>query len=99
MRVQQIGTDSTSQLPDSTSLTPQAQQLLDLVREAQGWVNRTTLARRTGKSSLNKWDLVLLDRLVESGLIEARQIPRHGPIGYEWQYCAVQIAGDAEQDG
>ncbi len=99
MLVQQVGVDMTSQPPDSTPLTPQAQQLLDLVREAEGWVNRTKLARRTGKSSLNKWDLVLLDRLVEAGLIEARQIPRHGPIGYEWQYRAVQTDQDAERDG
>lgn len=99
MRVQQVGTGSPSQPPNSTPLTPQAWQLLDLVREAGGWVNRTKLARRTGKSSLNKWDLVLLDRLVEAGLIEAHQIPRHGPIGYEWQYRAVQTDQDAEQDG
>lgn len=40
--------------------------------------------------------MVLLDKLAEGGLIETRQIPRHGPIGYEWQYRAVQIDHDAE---
>ena len=38
-----------------------------------------------------KWDIVLLGKLADAGLIETRQIPHHGPIGYEWQYRAVSI--------
>lgn len=78
------------------NLTPQAALLLEALREADDWINRSELARRTNKSALNKWDMVLLDKLAEGGLIETRQIPRHGPIGYEWQYRAVQIDHDAE---
>ena len=75
---------------DSTSLTPQAEHLLDVLRRVEKWVNRSEIARLTKKSALNKWDLVLLTKLVEAGLIESRQIPHHGPIGYEWQYRATQ---------
>ena len=81
------------------NLTPQAVLLLEALRETNDWINRSELARRTEKSALNKWDLVLLDKLADAGLIETRQIPRHGPIGYEWQYRAVQIDPDAESAG
>jgi predicted transcriptional regulator len=81
------------------NLTPQAVLLLEALREANDWINRSELARRTEKSALNKWDMVLLGKLADAGLIETRQIPRHGPIGYEWQYRAVQIDHDAESAG
>lgn len=74
---------------NSPSLTPQAQHLLDVLRAAEGWVNRTELARLAQKTALNKWDFVLLEKLTEAELIERRQVPRHGPIGYEWQYRAI----------
>jgi hypothetical protein len=77
-------------------LTPQALHLLEALREASNWINRAELARRTGKSALNKWDFVLLDKLADAGLMETRQIPRRGPIGYEWKYRAVQIDQDVE---
>ena len=93
----QVGVYMTSQPTDPAPLTPQAQQLLELMREANDWINRSRLARLSGKTALNKWDLVLLERLVETGLIEAKQIPRHGPIAYEWRYRAVQSDQDAEQ--
>jgi len=80
-----------------SDLTPQAQAILEVLREAGGWVNRSALARQIGKSTLNKWDLVLLDKLADARLIETRQIPRHGPIGYEWQYHALPGHPDAEQ--
>jgi hypothetical protein len=38
------------------------------------------------KNKLNKWDVTLLEKLAESGLIETRKTPFHGPIGFEWQY-------------
>jgi hypothetical protein len=81
------------------NLTPQAELLLEALREANDWINRSELARRTGKSALNKWDIVLLDKLADAGLMETRQIPRRGPISYEWQYRAVQIDQDAESAG
>lgn len=80
----------TRQPPESTELTQQGQLLLDTLRGAGGWINRSAIARLAEKSALNKWDLILLKRLTEAGLIQTKQIPRHGPIGYEWQYRAVQ---------
>lgn len=77
-------------------LTPHALLLLEALREANHWINRSELARRMGKSALNKWDFVLLDKLADADLMETRQIPRRGPIGYEWKYRAVQIDQDAE---
>lgn len=84
------------QMPNSTSpqipLTPQGQQLLDVLRVEGGWVNRADLAKQIGKKALNKWDLVLLSKLADANLIEVQQVPRHGPIGYEWQYRAKQLS-------
>ncbi len=74
---------------NSPSLTPQAQHLLDVLRAAEGWVNRTELAKLAQKTALNKWDFALLGKLTEAELIEQRQVARHGPIGYEWQYRAI----------
>lgn len=70
-------------------MTPQTEHLLAVLQRAGKWVNRTELARLAEKSALNKWDLVLLSKLIEARLIESRQIPHHGPIGYEWQYRVV----------
>ncbi|GAB4523309.1 MAG: hypothetical protein OHK0046_36830 [Anaerolineae bacterium] len=70
-------------------LTPKAQALLDVLKEMDGWMGRADLAARLNKKALNKWDIVLLSKLHDAGLIEMRQIPHHGPIGYEWQYRAV----------
>jgi|GEM_PF-3356842 len=72
-------------------LTPKAQTILDALRQAGGWVNRSDLAALLNKNMLNKWDLVLLGKLADAGLMELRQIPHHGPIGYEWQYRAISI--------
>jgi hypothetical protein len=75
--------------PTPPHLTPQAQHLLDTLCGNENWVNRTELARQVGKSALNKWDVILLAKLVNAGLVEAVQVPRHGPISYEWRYRAV----------
>lgn len=82
---------------DSPSLTPQAQNLLEALRRAGKWVKRTEIARLAQKSALNKWDLVLLSKLVEANLVESRQIPHHGPIGYEWQYRAAGIEASEQE--
>lgn len=67
-------------------LTPKAELLLEALREAGDWINRTALAASIDKKSLNKWDVILLDKMDTAGLIEIRKIDHHGPIGYEWQY-------------
>jgi hypothetical protein len=46
------------------------------------------LGDTANKNALNKWDIVLLGKLADAGLIETQQVPHHGPIGYEWQYRA-----------
>jgi hypothetical protein len=69
--------------------TPKAQAILDVLHEAGEWIGRSELAIRLNKNALNKWDIVLLSKLGDAGLIEMRQIPHHGPIGYEWQYRAI----------
>jgi hypothetical protein len=71
--------------------TPKALEILEALRDAHEWIGRSALASRLDKSALNKWDIVLLGKLADAGLIETRQIPHHGPIGYEWQYRAVSI--------
>lgn len=74
-------------LPDQ--LTPKARAILDVLSQTDGWLKRSALAARLTKTMLNKWDIVLLGKLTDAGLIETRQVPRYGPIGYEWQYRAV----------
>lgn len=81
---------------ESNQLTPRAQQLYDALAKVGNWVNRTELAKLTGKSALNKWDLVLINKLVETGVVEIKQIPRHGLINYEWQYRALKGNADDE---
>ena len=71
--------------------TPKAQEILDALYEAGEWIGRAALAAKLDKNALNKWDIVLLGKLADAGLIETRQIPHHGPIGYEWQYRALSI--------
>lgn len=82
------GFSLTAQTPQPTPLTPQGQQILDVLHEVGDWVGRAALATKM-KKSLNKWDIALLSKLTSAGLIESRKIPHHGPIGYEWQYRAV----------
>jgi hypothetical protein len=68
--------------------TPQAQVILDALKELGDWVNRSALATKLNKNALNKWDIILLGKLADADLIETQQVPHHGPIGYEWQYRA-----------
>ena len=75
--------------PSNYKPTAKAQAILDALIDAGEWIGRSDLAKRLEKKSLNKWDVVLLSKLTEAGLIESQQIPHHGPIGYEWQYRAV----------
>lgn len=69
--------------------TPKAQEILDSLYEVGEWMSRSALAAQLSKNALNKWDVVLLGKLADAGFIETRQIPHHGPIGYEWQYRAA----------
>lgn len=71
------------------TLTPHARHILQHLTEIGTWANRGELAKRMQKNKLNKWDVTLLEKLAESGLIETRKTPFHGPIGFEWQYRIV----------
>lgn len=77
------------------SLTPQAQQLLAAIQTVTTWMTRAELATAVDKKALNKWDIVLLEKLTSAGFIESRQVTRPGPIGYEWQY---RIAGQPAKE-
>ena len=86
-------------VPSSTTqLTPMAQKLLDLLQEQDNWINRSDLASNLNKSTLNKWDVILLSRLAENDSIETRKVAHHGPIGNEWQYRAIQLDLDSEKN-
>ena len=71
------------------TLTPRAWEHLNALFEVGKWIGRSELATRLNKNALNKWDIRLLSKLADAGLIETRRIPHHGPIGYEWQYRAL----------
>jgi hypothetical protein len=77
-------------------LTPMAQKLLNMLREHDDWINRSGLAQKIQKTALNKWDVVLLNKLSERDFIEIRKVRHHGPIGYEWQYRAIQSQSSSE---
>lgn len=79
-------------------LTPMAQKLLSILQEHDDWINRSSLAQKMQKSALNKWDVVLLNKLTEWDFVEIRKVRHHGPIGYEWQYCAIQSQPISENE-
>ena len=84
----QVGVYMTSQPTDPAPLTPQAQQLLELMREANDWINRSRLAKLSGKIALNKWDLVLLERL---GLVSLFVVRRWRRLGVGMRIVWVRI--------
>ena len=49
--------------------TPKAQAILDVLHETGEWISRSELATRLNKNALNKWDIVLLSKLGDAGLI------------------------------
>lgn len=70
--------------------TPQAEQLLVVLRTNGGWMRRSDIADAMHKKRLNKWDTALLDLLTENGLIEAdKRNDPNTPIGYTWFYRAT----------
>jgi DNA-binding HxlR family transcriptional regulator len=83
-----------SSYPQPLNVTPQGQQILDVIREMGDWIGRAEIARRVEKTKLNKWDVGMLKKLENDGLIEARKIPFHGAIGYEWEYRAIQPSAE-----
>lgn len=79
-------------------LTPMTQKLLSILQEHDDWINRSRLAQKMQKSALNKWDVVLLNKLLEQDFIEIRKVRHHGPIGYEWQYRSIQPQSISENE-
>lgn len=70
-------------------LTEQAQDLLEIIQAAAGgWLRRSDIARIQEKARLNVWDVKLLDRLQDAGLIEIQRRPFPGAVGYVWAYRA-----------
>lgn len=79
----------TSKYPRPTQITAQGEQLLNILLAEQDWLGRRELAQRMNKTSLNKWDIGLLQKLEDEGKLESRKIPHHSPIGFEWEYRAI----------
>jgi hypothetical protein len=89
--------EDVQQQPDAR-LTPMAQKLLNVLQEQDDWINRSCLAQKMQKTALNKWDVVLLNKLAEWDFIDTRKVRHHGPIGYEWQYRAIQSQPISESE-
>lgn len=75
-----------------------AEKLLSVLQDHDDWINRSCLAQKMQKSALNKWDVVLLNKLAEWDFIDTRKVRHHGPIGYEWQYRAIQPKSISERE-
>lgn len=71
-------------------ITERALVLLAALQAANGaWVSRAELARATGKRRLSPHDVLLLERLAESGKVEIRQRENHTPVGIAYDYRAT----------
>lgn len=67
-------------------ITGRGQQLLDAIRAKGDWISRAELGRASGKRRLSPHDLVLLDRMVNAGLLEKRERASNTPIGTAFEY-------------
>jgi hypothetical protein len=73
-----------------TTFTAQADKILNVIRQHEGWVKRRDIARGLGKNALNTGDLALLQYLAEQGLIEIVSVPTRAPSGQRMEYKAVK---------
>lgn len=68
-------------------LTERAHELLEAIRNAGNWIDRTELAQATNKASLSPHDRILLDTMVNEGLIIVDEQP--AGISKKYVYKAV----------
>jgi hypothetical protein len=67
-------------------ITGRANLLLNAMKETQNWMSRAQLAHATGKRNLSPHDIMLLDRLIEYGIIEKRERESNTPVGIAFDY-------------
>jgi len=75
-------------------LSDRAITLLTALRDKRegypyGWLSRADLAHETGKNRLSPHDIILLDRMEQSGHIESEIQTSNAPSGWLWRYRAV----------
>ena len=58
----------------NNGLTERGQAMLEIISRGISWTTRQMIADELGKRSLSPHDRELLDRMVESGLIESTKI-------------------------
>jgi hypothetical protein len=75
--------------PEAKQMTPQAENILAILRTKDDWMTRSQIATDIGKPRLNKWDIALLEMLAEHGYVVAEKRKFHGAIGFLWAYKAV----------
>lgn len=76
-------------MPESKNMTPQAEDILEIIKAKGSWIRRSEIASELGKSRLNTWDISILDMLIERELIDAKKREIHGGIGFAWAYKAT----------
>lgn len=74
--------------PKPQSITPRANEILDILRKRGDWTTRAALAEALGKQKLNKWDVGLLELLADEQLIAVDRRPRPDGITLEYIYRA-----------
>ncbi len=67
------------------TVTQRGTQLLAAL-EGSGWMSRAQLAHATGKRALSLHDRMLLERMIDAGLIEKRQRSSNTPVGIAFDY-------------
>ena len=61
------------------------------------WHSRAAIAAQLGQLALNRSDLAAIDRLVEAGRIEARQVASaQTPMLLRWDYRIIEEGNTAE---
>lgn len=75
--------------PEPASVTPRGQDILDALRASGEWMTRPQIAAAIQRPDLNKWDIGLLNKLVDDGLVESRKVERTTGIMFAWEYRAI----------
>lgn len=72
-------------MSEDQQLTAKAQQILDVISQADGSIDRTGIADALGQRTLNPHDRNLLDSLEEMGLIEVDRFTSGGSTFYRYR--------------
>lgn len=72
--------------PPPKSLTAQGEHILEFLRQRGDWTTRAQIAEYMGKNRLNKWDVGLLELMIDRGLIDFNRRPRPDGTTLEFVY-------------